>query len=415
MPRWRWFLQQMVRRIWFRAAAISGASVILALAAAVLAPIIPYEFSVTMGADAVDDILTILASSMLAVTTFSLTAMVAAFSGAAQMGSPRATELLIEDAAAQNAISTFLGGFLFSIVGLVALSSKIYGPQGRVILFFGTILVIAWISITLLRWISQLSTFGRVGDTIQRVESKAIAALDAYPGPIMFAGRVETRPPENAAQSFACDRTGYVAHVDRRALSEMMEEADGQIHLISAAGNFVDPGLPVAWVEQPVEAMTDKGVCGAFTIARSRDFDQDPRFGMVVLGEVASRALSPAVNDPGTAIAALVAGQRVLDHFIDPDRPSDPPLPGLVDLPLSLQEMVEDLILPISRDGAGLIEVGIQIQKMLGSLARRCPGARSWIMEMAENCLERSRSSMSQATDKQRLGRAHRTAFGIPD
>nr|WP_246333114.1 DUF2254 domain-containing protein [Sphingomicrobium lutaoense] len=414
VPRWRWFIQQLVRRIWFRAAAISAGSVLIALAAAWLAPIIPYEFSVTMGADAVDDILTILASSMLAVTTFSLTAMVAAFSGAAQMGSPRATELLIEDAAAQNAISTFLGGFLFAIVGLVALSSQLYGPQGRVVLFIGTIGVIVWISITLLRWIAQLSTFGRVGDTIKRVERQAIAALDAYPGPTLFAGRVETHAPEAAAQSFSCDRTGYVAHVDRGKLSSLVRDEGAQLHLVSAAGHFVDPGLPVAWADAPVEGLTDEMVCDAFSIARSRDFDQDPRFGMVVLAEVASRALSPAVNDPGTAIASLVAGQRVLDHFIDPERPPSPPLPGLVDMPLSLQEMVEDLVLPIARDGAGVVEVGMQVQKLLGSLARRCPGARKWLLEMAEHCLERSRAAMADEMEKQRLGRAYRRAFDIP-
>ena len=39
MPRWRWFLQQIVRKIWFRAAAISLFSVLLALAAAGLAPL----------------------------------------------------------------------------------------------------------------------------------------------------------------------------------------------------------------------------------------------------------------------------------------------------------------------------------------------------------------------------------------
>src|SRR5690606_10071689 len=97
MPQWRRWLGRIVRRIWFRAALISILSVMLALASAGLAPFIPYEFSLKIGSDSVDNILTILASSMLAVTTFSLTAMVAAFSRAAQQVTPRATQLLIED------------------------------------------------------------------------------------------------------------------------------------------------------------------------------------------------------------------------------------------------------------------------------------------------------------------------------
>lgn len=43
-------------------------------------------------------------------------------------------------------------------------------------------------------------------------------------------------------------------------------------------------------------------IARAFLIGDERTFDDDPRFGLVVLSEIASRALSPAVNDPGTAI-----------------------------------------------------------------------------------------------------------------
>ncbi len=75
---------------------------------------------------------------------------------------------MIEDSAAQNALSTFLGGFLFGIVGIAALSTGIYGDQGRAILFIFTMAMIVWIAITLLRWIQTLSHFGRVPDTIAR-------------------------------------------------------------------------------------------------------------------------------------------------------------------------------------------------------------------------------------------------------
>jgi uncharacterized membrane protein len=38
----------------------------------------------------------------------------------------------------------------------------------------------------------------------------------------------------------------------------------------------------------------------AFTLGDMRYFEEDPRFGLITLSEIASRALSPAVNDPGT-------------------------------------------------------------------------------------------------------------------
>jgi uncharacterized membrane protein len=42
-----------------------------------------------------------------------------------------------------------------------------------------------------------------------------------------------------------------------------------------------------------------------------RYFDEDPRFGLITLSEIASRALSPAVNDPGTAIQIISSYVRL--------------------------------------------------------------------------------------------------------
>ena len=408
MPRWRWILTELFSRIWFRAALIGGLSVLLALASAGLAPLLPYELSLKIGANAADNILTILASSMLAVTTFSLTAMVTAFSGAAQLGTPRATELLVEDKTAQNALSTFLGGFLFSVVGIIALSTGLYGEQGRAILLIGTIVMIAFIVITLLRWIATLAYFGRMGDTIKRVEKKARSALDAYPGPRILAGRSDLAAPADA-EIFEAEQTGYVAHANREALSSLAEEAGTEIHLEAPAGHFVSVGAPLAWAPRD-HGLDGERVRRHFAIRRHRDLDQDPRFGMVVLSEIASRALSPAVNDPGSAIAVLVSAQRVLDAFDDAGV-DYAPLPGLVDHPLSLEEMLVDLVMPVARDGAGLFEVGIQLQKMLGALATRYPGARTALHRMAERAVEQARRAIDAPGDLERVERAYRRAF----
>ncbi|MBW0143868.1 DUF2254 domain-containing protein [Sphingomicrobium sp. B8] len=397
--------------MWFRAALIALLSVVLALAAAGIAPIIPYELSLKIGANAADNILTILASSMLAVTTFSLTAMVTAFSGAAQLGTPRATELLIEDKTAQNALSTFLGGFLFAIVGIIALSTGLYGEQGRAILLIGTILMIAWIVLTLLRWIGKLAHFGRLGDTITRVEDKAATALENYPGPRIVAGRSDFEVPTKATFVTAHE-TGYVAHVDRKTLSEIAQAAETTLTLAGSAGHLAGSGQPLAWASEGAEI--DKAeVRRQFFIRRARDLDQDPRFGMVVLSEIASRALSRAVNDPGTAIAVLISAERVLDRFLDQQGEYEP-LEGLVDHPLSLEELVEDIVLPISRDGAGLVEVGIHLQKMLGGLARKFPGARHAMAKIAAEARDRAAAAISSDYDRDRLDKAHRSAFPKP-
>ena len=409
MLQWRLWLGRITRKIWFRAALISILSVMLALASAGLAPFIPYEFSLKIGSDAVDNILTILASSMLAVTTFSLTAMVTAFSRAAQQVTPRATQLLIEDKTAQNALSTFLGAFLFGIVGIIALSTDIYGAQGRVILYIGTILLIAWIAFNLLRWIQALTQFGRVEDAIQRVERATIKALDCRYGPILLAGKPDLSPSAGATV-IPSPTTGYVTIIDRAALSRCAKEAEVQITICAPTGQMVSRGQLLAWTSEPVSDSCKKAIAETFAVENERTFDEDPGFGMVVLAEIASRALSPAVNDPGTAVAALNAGQRVIEELACATARRED-CPSVIEPPLALESLVEALVLPIARDGASTAEVGVRLQGMLGALAGEVRPAAGLMRRLADDALGRVRRADVAPTDVKRIEQAREEAF----
>jgi uncharacterized membrane protein len=116
----------------------------------------PQDWGLKIGAESVGNVLNILASSMLAVTTFSLGIAVSAFSAAASNATPRATALLQEDSTAQNILAIFLGAFLFSLVGIIAMEAGYYSDNGRVILFIATSFVIALVIWALLQWINHL-------------------------------------------------------------------------------------------------------------------------------------------------------------------------------------------------------------------------------------------------------------------
>ena len=90
ISRFRWNLQLLLRKVWVRALAYGLLGIVTALAAVVVRPFLPAELGARIGADAVDQILGIIASSMLAVTTFSLSIMVTAFGGVTTTATPRA-------------------------------------------------------------------------------------------------------------------------------------------------------------------------------------------------------------------------------------------------------------------------------------------------------------------------------------
>lgn len=403
--RWRWLASLLLRRIWFRAALFSLFSVVLALLAAFVAPYIPYDISTKIGSDAVDNILGILASSMLAVTTFSLTAMVSAFSAASNTITPRAAQLLVEDSTAQNALSTFLGAFLFAIVGICALSTGAYGKSGRTILFIGTIFVIVIIVITLLRWIGHLSNFGRVGSTIDRVENVTTAAIERC-------GYAVSVQPSLAAedvgrQAVFPDKIGYVTHIDLDVLHDVACRLDCLIDVKVMPGAFVTTGREIARFDcDDGESMAQ--VRAAFSVGQHRQFDHDPRLGLVVLSEIASRALSPAVNDPGTAIAVLGAGVRAMTAMLDEGRPGESSGKRLRLPELSIYDLLDDLFRPIARDGASVIEVAIKLQRSLAEIAAVAPHAHGLLAMRAADALIRSEAAMTAKADLECLRGVYR-------
>lgn len=407
MSRWRWLLRRLTRRLWFRAAFFALLAAVTALLSAVAAPFIPYEITASIGAEAVDNILSILASSMLAVTTFSLTTMVSAFSAATSNATPRATRLLIEDRTAQNAISTFLGSFLYAVVGIIALSTGMYGQSGRVILFGVTVLVILWIVVTLVRWMEHLSRLGRVGETTQRIETAARAALREAARLPHLGGLPPVAPPASA-RAVEPGRIGYVQHIDMGALSGLAEALGVALHVAVRPGTYVHPGRPLLWINTPPDGEQDDRLRAAFTLGEERSYDQDPRFGLIVLSEIGSRALSAAVNDPGTAISVIGAGGRLLAEWAAADAPSGEACryrnlhaPGL-----AAEDMFDDFFRPLARDGAGVLEVGIRLQRtlhMLGGAGQgrlAAPAARH-----AREALERAEAALVLETEKETLRR----------
>ena len=353
------------RQLWLRVSVMALVGVATAACGIVLAPYVPDAWAFKIGADSLDDILNILASSMLAVTVFSVSTMVAAYSAATTNVTPRATKLLMEDKTPQNVLGTLIGSFLFSLVEIIALSTGLYGAEGRAILFVVTICLVALIAVTVLRWIDYLTGFGRLGETMQKVEDATWKAMKTRLQHPYLGGRPTGGEAPAGWPVFATD-IGYVQHVDCAALEDCATATDCEIFVSALPGTFADPARPVALVAGQENEEIGRSVAKAFSIGAQRTFDQDPRFGLCVLAEIASRALSPAVNDPGTAIEVIGRGVRLLSHWggFDPSQASaEIQFPRVRVSALDTGEMLDDIFSPIARDGAGLVEVQIRLQK----------------------------------------------------
>lgn len=405
--KWLYVLQRLSKQMWVHTSLYCALGVVAALVGAVYKPELPEGLAERFGADSVGNILGILASSMLVVATFSLNAMVSAYGMATTTVTPRAAKLLIEDNSAQTALATFIGAFLFAIVGLIALSTGLYGDSGRMVLFVATVAVIVLITVTLLRWVERLARFGRVGESIDMVETATQDAMRKYARAPWLGGVPAVEPPANAIPVEAAS-VGYIEHLDMGRLDELAQERGVEIHVISLPGALAVPGRPLALVTGALDDAATDELRKAFSVGGARTFEHDPRYGLVVLTEIAVRALSPAVNDPGTCIDVIGTVVRLLDGWsqarIKHAGRAEIEYPRVFVPALSEADMFDDVFPMIAREGAPMREIGIRLQKAFAALStsRHAPCAEA-ARQHARQAFARAMEAITFEADRQAL------------
>lgn len=401
--RWSWWLIQLSRRIWFRAVFFALLSVAGALLAVVVAPLIPSGFAARFSVDALRDILEILASSMLIVATFSLSTAISAYAAASSDTTPRVTELLMQDPTAQNALSTFVGGFLFSLVGIIGLSAGIYGENGHIVLFLLTVVMVSAIVVTFLRWVDVLSNFGRVPDAIERTASAAADAVAGWVERPYLGGR-EADDGMHGEFEVNGRRMGYVRHIDMAALQKLAKKARGQILVRAGPGAFVDGQKPLALSTFEPDDEARRAIGDAFDVADNRTFDQDPEYGISALAEIGIKALSPAINDPVTAIRVIDRLVGVLTDWGNASGSEEPAYDRVYVPPLDAGELVRVAFSQLALYGARDVRVGARLQEALRLLSRvDDPPSAAAAREQANRALELAQAALVLEQDYARL------------
>jgi uncharacterized membrane protein len=96
-------------------------------------------------------------------------------------------------------------------------------------------------------------------------------------------------------------------HVNVHHLVELARDYGICVHLERRVGQFVPAGVPMMRVSRPerVPVERERHLIAAFDIGPTRTMQQDVEFGIIQIVDIALRAMSPAVNDPSTAISCV--------------------------------------------------------------------------------------------------------------
>jgi uncharacterized membrane protein len=371
----QFMLKRFSERLWVKpllASVLSVAGVFAAKAAdgTALADIVP---AITV--ESIQTLLSIMASSVLVIASLAVASMVSAYASASNTASPRAFPLVVADDRSQYALSAFVATFIYSIVGLIASKNEYFGPAGRFVLFAMTLLVLTMVVLMFVTWIDRIARLGRMGVTIQQVERAAARSLQDRRDMPFLGGQPQYAPSTNGVALHAAE-VGFLQHIDMSGLQDAAITANVRLEIAALPGTFITPDRPIACYvsTSPVDADTLRDMIQKhFVIGRDRTFEDDPRFGLIVLSQIAGRALSPAINDPGTAIDVIGVAVRLLvdwnaprtehePHAVRYDRISVPPLKA--------DDMFDDAFIAIERDGANAIEVIVRLLRALETLSQ---------------------------------------------
>ena len=384
---------------------------LLAMSAALVSPVISLFTEADVGGtiqfDSVLPVLTILATSMLAVSTFSLNIMVSAHRAASDATTPRVHRILLEDTTTQSVLATFIGAFVFSLGSIVLYQAGFYPPGSAFIVMSVTIVVVALVVVSLLRWIDHLTMIGSVDDSLKCAKEKARSTLETcLKTPNLGASRLTdaTILPSNSNKLLS-RHSGFVQLIDTVQLHNAAPE-NGSVYVLVRPGSHVVTGETLAEVSGTTNEDTMKLMESAFTIGELRTHEQDAEFALLVLSEITAKALSPGVNDAGTAIETLQEIKTLLWFYFDEDPISEivPDAPKVfVNMP-SEACLLNAAFMSLARDGAGMVEVATQLQKALSTLSKsRNEKAARAASDLAEKALKYSSQSDLLEFEKEQL------------
>jgi uncharacterized membrane protein len=216
---------------------------------------------------------------------------------------------------------------------------------------------------------------------------------------------------------------GVIQAIHVAGLVEIAERHDVVIELVPEVGGFVASDAPLFRVHGDAPGFPDDDLIGAIAIGEERTSEQDPRLSIRILVDIAIRALSPAINDPTTAVEALERvgdlllqlSTRALPDGVHRDRSGAVRL--VVPVP-TWDDYVELALTEIRLYGAGSPFVAREMRRSLASLRRRAPAPRQSAIERQVGLLEhavRESGSESPTADAAAVGastRPHGAADG---
>ena len=172
---------------------------------------------------------------------------------------------------------------------------------------------VGWL-IYFINHVSHSISVNHIVDRIARETELVIDEFMPYPrGPFQLPDRSEASTAEHGT-AILNRQSGYIRYVNINRLVALAKTYQICVHLERRVGQFVPSGVPLMRVSKPERVPADRALhlMATFDIGPARTMQQDVEFGVIQIVDIALRAMSPAVNDPSTAISCVDQLSRIM-------------------------------------------------------------------------------------------------------
>ena len=399
---------------------VIAVGLVLAVAMPELDRVLDINLGLERASDSARAALGAMASGMIAFTGFVFSAVVLVVQFGSTAFSPRLLRVLRADIVPRLALGVFTATFLYALVLTQNIADDF---EPTLSLLTALFLLLSSVAVLLLL-LYRLTDALRATAVIRQVGVRGRRVIRAtYPDPFSESepDRLPVEPSDSPTESIVHQGpSAYLLAIDRQAVAEIARRADARILLAISVGDYVYEGRTLFEVFGREPVARDE-LLAAAPLGDERTVDLDPPFAFRLLVDIANKALSPAVNDPTTAVQAIdqieellsLLATRRLGVGVVGDAEGVPrfayPTPLWGDyLALSVDE--------IRRYGRGSIQITRRLRALLDDLHTTGPESRRPAIEDRLHRLEADiHEEFSQPGDRLEALMPDRQGIGSPE
>lgn len=255
------------------------------------------------GPDGAREMLSTISGSVVTVAGVAFSITIVVLSLASSQYSPRVLRNFISDWKSQSLLGGFLGIFVYCIFVLRTIRSSDQDPFVPRFAIFGSVALAFVAIILLIYFIHHIANSIRASSIIRSVFLDTRSTIDD-----LFCDEFETDDPEPVPacdHEIPCWQTGFIQRVQAQDLARVAHKHDLIFVCERQVGDFVSRGEPLLKVSGAVSHDVLKDARKYIEIGATRTMEQDAKYGIRQLVDVALKGLSPGINDTTTAMIAI--------------------------------------------------------------------------------------------------------------